>query len=143
MWNSLPENIKFSKNLNIFKSKLIKKDKKRSLFQYGPRHLQLLLARIRMGCSALNGHLFHFLKVLDRPDCECGFHIESPHHYFLSCPLYAAHRPLLINEVNMITRINVNILMFGDKKCSLEDNKLIFDAVFTYIMNTKRFKLST
>ena len=53
--------------------------------------------------------------------------------------MYAAHRRLLIEEVSSITRINVNILMFGDKKCSLENNKLIFDAVFNYLNNTKRF----
>ena len=142
LWNSLPMDFKISKNLNIFKNKIIKKDKDRSLFQHGPRHLQIFLSRIRMGCSALNGHLFHFLKVLDRPECECGYNVESPYHYFLSCPLYAAHRPSLVNTVSNITRINVNILIFGDKGCSLESNKLIFDAVFDYIKNTKRFKLS-
>ena len=141
LWNSLPLNHRLSNNLNIFKNKIIKKDKDRSLFKYGPRHPQILLSRIRMGCSALNGHLFHFLKVLNNPSCECGFPIESPDHYFLSCPLYAAHQQLLHREVSNISTVNINVLLFGNKSCSRIENELIFNAVYRFIMNTKRFKL--
>ena len=141
MWNSIALEIKTSKTLNIFKNKLIKKDKDRLLFQYGPRHLQLILSRIRMGCSALNGHLHHFLKVIEKPDCACGYFCETPKHYFLSCPLYAALRIKLLQEISNITVVNINIILFGDNHCSTMENKLIFDAVFEYLEKSKRFSI--
>ena len=94
-----------------------------------------------MGCSALNSHLYHFLKVLDSPKCSCNYYIESPSHYFLSCPIFAAHRETMIEKVSNITPVNINVLLFRDKKCSKQENEIIFDAVFDYMKNTKRFKI--
>ena len=51
------------------------------------------------------------------------------------------HRNSLINEVSNITTVNVNVLLFGDKNCTKEQNELIFNAVFNFITNTKRFNL--
>ena len=142
MWNLLPHEHKSEPSLYIFRNTLIKKDKDRSLFRYGPRRLQLLLARIRMGCSALNGHLYHFLKVLDSPKCCCNYYSESPTHYFLSCPIFAAHRVSMLERISNITRVNINVILFGDKNCSKLENESIFDAVFDYMKNTKRFKIA-
>ena len=124
---------------NILKSQLNKKNKDRTLFLHGPHHLQLLLSCICMGCSALYGHLFHFLKVVDNPTCACGFHFETPHHYFLSCSRYTAQREILMNTIGNVTdnTININTLLFRDKKCSLIENKMTFDAVFDYIKCSK------
>ena len=139
IWNNLDQNIRDSPTFSIFKSHVKKKDKNRHLFRYGPRYSQIILSRIRMGCSALNSHLFHFLKVLDSPACMCGYHSETPAHFFLSCPIYAAYRDKMLRTLNNITVVNINILLFGNKELTLSDNKLIFDAIFLYLTETKRF----
>ena len=95
-----------------------------------------------MGCSALKGHLFHFLKVIDTPQCACGFYLESPDHYFLNCPLFAAHRYMLLNTISNITTTNINILLFGNINCWNDENIMIRDAVLKFIADSKRFKLS-
>ena len=111
------------------------------MFKYGPREPQIVLSRIRMGCSALNGHLHHFLKVLDKPDCMCGFQSESPSHYFFHCHMYAAQRQTLINVIGNITELNINVVLFGDKSCSKLENESIITAVYNYVLCSKRFNL--
>ena len=39
-------------------------------------------ARLRLGCSSLNSHLFHCLKVIDNEDWQCGAVKETPNTLF-------------------------------------------------------------
>ena len=141
VWNSLPMRAKIKPSIMSFKSYLKRneKSKKNVLYCYGKRENAIHHARLRMGCSLLNGHLNKMLHVIDNPRCECGFHIESPKHYFLECPRYAGPRVSLIEGINQLTDCNVNVILFGDRKLNLENNLLIFQSVHDYMKETKRF----
>ena len=96
-------------------------------------------ARLRMGCSSLNSHLCKMLHVIDNSDCACGALLESPSHYFLHCPFYNGPRQKLLNIIEWYTACNINVLLFGDKNLTLEENKIIFTAVHQYIRSINRF----
>ena len=42
----------------------------------GSRLEQIIMAKLRMQCSNLNGHLYS-LKIIDSPACLCGFVNEN------------------------------------------------------------------
>ena len=142
LWNQLPNEIKGKPTYTTFKSHVKKKDVDKRLFYFGKRYNQIIHARMRMGCSALNSHLFYFLRVIDSPQCRCGFHLESPSHFFLHCPNYAVQRVELLNVITNITDCNINTILFGDKDCSYDQNIIIFSAVHKFIENSNRFKLN-
>ena len=139
IWNLLSNDKKSKLTLSSFKFQLKKKDKPKRIYYYGSRLTAIHHARLRMGCSLLNGHLSLILHVKDDPNCVCGLVVEKPKHYFLECPLYAGPRVDLITEIARITDCNVNILLFGDNTLSFDDNKTIFQSVHKYIHATKRF----
>ena len=139
MWNSLSIEAKSKPTLSSFKYHLKKKDKPNKLFYYGDRLPSLIHAKIRMGCSNLNSHLALILHVKDNPCCSCGFHIESPKHYFLNCRLYAGPRAKMLESINAITDCNINILLFGDNNLNYALNCTIFQSVHKFIKNSRRF----
>ena len=57
------------------------------------------MAKLRMGGSNLNGHLYS-MKLIDSPACSCGFINENEFHFFLVCPLYnrPSHTPKCYGE---------------------------------------------
>ena len=139
IWNTLDQEIKDCPSISAFKNKVKLKDEKFNLFLLGKRKHQIWHAKIRMGCSGINSHLCHFLHVIDSPECPCGFACESPAHFFLNCPLYAAHRINMINVITAITDCNINIILFGDKNLDLLDNWIIFEAVHNFMEESNRF----
>ena len=92
-----------------------------------------------MGCSALNSHLSLILHVQDNPGCASGKKIESPSHFFLHCPFYHGQRKKLVNNIRKYTDCNINVILFGDKNLTFEENKAIFKFVHIYIKNSNRF----
>ena len=71
-WNSLPEEIKSSTSIAIFKRMLNRDKVKVPFFFYnGNRKAQILHARIRLGCSFLNADLFiNHISLTNK--CSCG-----------------------------------------------------------------------
>ena len=96
---------------------------------------------MRMGCSPLRSHLCFLMHVIPDPSCECGALIESPKHYFMKCPLYTGSRDKMMRKIEQVTDYNINIILFGNKELSYEENKLIFKSVHEYIKESGRFKL--
>ena len=96
---------------------------------------------MRMGCSPLRSHLCLLLHVIPNSNCDCGFLIESPKHFFLEYPLYAGERDLMKRKIELITDcvININIILFGCKDLSYKKNKKIFRSVQKFIKDTGRF----
>ena len=66
------------------------------LFYVGSRQGQIIMAKLRMGGSNLNGHLYS-MKLINSPACSCGFINENEFHFFLVCPLYNRPRVTLQN----------------------------------------------
>ena len=61
---------------------------------------------------------------------------------FLNCPRYAVPRNQQINDTGNIIddEININILFFGKKEYTLEQNKGILNCDFEFIKNSKCFE---
>ena len=93
-----------------------------------------------MGCSLLNGHISLLMHLTDDPSCPCGAAVESPRHYFMDCPLHARPRNELINTVNSYTDCNINVLLFGIKNLTLNQNTKICESVHKFMIDTRRFE---
>ena len=141
LWNLLPLDIRNAPSLSLFKRKLYNPPpravKDLSLYYIGKRKPAILHARLRMGRSQLNKHLFQ-IGIKDSPACTCGTD-EDVYHFLFSCPRYIVHRNKLHATVINLAPFTLGTLLFGSSTCSSKNNKLIFLAVQEYIDDTKRF----
>ena len=83
------------------------------------------MAKLRMGGSNLNGHLFYSMKLIDSPACSCGFINENEFHFFLVCPLYNRPRVTLQNAMGNIAPFTLRTLLYGSENLNLTVNKRI------------------
>ena len=144
LWNSLPVEVRDSPTHSIFMSK-VKSDMhtvKRPWYYVGERFTNIHLARLRIGCSMLNGHLYSNLRVIDDPGCLCGYRFEDPEHYFFHCPLFSNERAVLFNKLAQFVPLNVDILLYGKEDLSGDDNITISSIVQIFIKETGRFKFN-
>ena len=139
-----------SSTLSTFKSKLkFKPNPLAKLYSisFGPNskyHTQ-----IRLGLSKLSAHLFQISVVTDPfcPNCPTNTK-ETPTHYFLECPSYAAQREEMLRGLRESLPpdiLNNNkklsyLLTHGSNNISLESNKNTFTRVHSYISDTGRFQ---
>ena len=155
-WNQLPFDIRHAESLDLFKKKykLSYLHDYNSMYLYGNDSEAIQLSRIRMGLSALSSQRKHYHLINDGSCTACQYRSESPLHLFLLCPVYAAQRinlfmdlqtgaadiidPLINYQVNnkAATKL-LGCFLFGvnDK----EKDRCIFDAVYNYIRESKRF----
>jgi hypothetical protein len=139
-WNTLDLKIKESPSINSFKTALRKhKDKPPLLYYLGARRTSAMLCRMRLGCSPLRHDLCKELKVIDSGICACGGGEETHHHFFYHCPIYAAQRVTLMEELYKIGNFNIRTILYGNPKYDHPKNKLIFDSVYKFIETTNRF----
>ena len=140
LWNNLPNDLQSIANYKSFKSQLENDIRKpNEIYYVGERNLNIILARIRMNCSNLNGHLFN-LKLTDDPRCPCGYFFEDSVHFFFVCPLYLPERHILHNFVSTLVRdFTLKTLLQGSPNLSKEDNILIVKSVIQFIKSSKRF----
>ena len=138
-WNNLPAEVRQLDSLDTFKQFLSReRERVPKYFYSGNRRGQLLHTRIRTNCSNLNNDLF-LKHIIDSPLCLCG-NIENATHYFFVCPLYVHQRTTLLNSISQYhNNLTLNILLFGEASLSDDVNKLIFESVQKYIIDTKRF----
>lgn len=92
-----------------------------------------------MNCSSLSAHLYN-MHIIDDPSCPCGHEYEDCLHcLIMQCPLFIRARTVFMNTINTISTWNLNILLYGDDKLSIDNNKLIVEAVHRYLSETGRF----
>ena len=139
IWNKLPFNTRQSETLSIFKSSIYVKPDKNVLYYYGERWSNVHHSRIRMGCSKLNADLCFKLHVRDNPSCICGASCENDFHFFIQCPCYTEQRNVLRSAIAHLSPLQLNTLLHGDSNLTLDQNKVVFDAVHTFIKTTERF----
>ena len=144
LWNLLPLDTRNSPTLSQFKSKLTRKPctlvKHQSLLNLGKRYLAILHARLRMGRSQLNDHLYK-IGIKDSPLCSCGQGVDDVWHYIFMCPLFVIHRNCLHAVIINLAPFNIHTVLYGSEHCNLESNKLIFLAVQKFIEKTGRFRV--
>ena len=150
-WNDLDPALRNCRTLSTFKSKIKSKFKPDPLtklysISFGPsskHHTQ-----IRLGLSKLKAHLFTH-GIITEPFCpNCPNNsIETPTHYLLECPAFAALREEMfrgLRELLPPTTINnttkcVHAIVHGISTASLDQNKNIFSSVQSFILQTHRF----
>ena len=79
--------------------------------------------------------------------CECG-DIEDANHFLLECGRNLVSKVKMIDNItNILSRNNldedlltIDLLLYGSNVLSLEDNKLVFSSVQTFIAESKRFE---
>ena len=106
-------------------------------FYVGSRKAQVLHTRLRTNCSSLNLDLF-LRNISDSPLCQCGS-IENAQHYFFHCRCYQIQRTELLNIVSQYQIPSLSLLLYGNDSLSLDTNKIIFEKVHKYILDSKRF----
>lgn len=137
-WNDLPDGAKQCESVNSLKHFLQKdKSKVTKHFYSGCRKSQILLTRLRTNCSLLNFDLF-VKNITDSPLCRCG-NIENAQHFFFHCSFNQAQRIVLLNAVSQYQYPTLNLFLYGDLSLSPDINSLIFDKVYKFIVETKRF----
>jgi hypothetical protein len=110
--------------------------------------------RIRLGLSGLASQRFDYKHITDPKCIQCNAKSESPAHYFLMCPSYAAQRIEFLRETCHILQTN-NIEVNFEKKSSVNsfintilrgslllddlNNGIIFYFTQSYIQKTQRF----
>ena len=144
-WNNLKPETKMSPSAKSFKHNYLKehpRPSKNFLFSRGPRLPQIMMARMRIGCSPLNSDLFNKLHVRDNPSCTCdNTTAETVEHYFIRCPKYTDIRAILsaaITDINYASFDTATIL-YGDPTLSPNQNGTILNHVHQYITSSKRF----
>ena len=138
LWNNLPLDTRNAEDLSSFKIKLNQGvNCVNKLFYEGERKFAVFHARLRMGCSKLNYDLFKN-GIKDSPECACGNGNEDTFHYFFECNLFTLHRNSLHSIIIPLAPFTTQTLLFGCKKCTNHQNKIIFDAVQNYIKATGR-----
>ena len=109
--------------------------------------------QLRVGLSPLKRHKkehnFSGYEEDLSDTCSCLMDSETTCHFLLHCPNFINHRKTLYGTVNPILRVNnitsladecfVHLLLYGDIKFNLEENKNILKATIIYIRNTTRF----
>ena len=85
-----------------------------------------------MACSKLKQHLFNN-HLIENPSCACGHPVEDPTHLFLNCPRYAAIRIELTNNIALISRVTMAVLLDCNTELAIDENKCIFDEVHNLI----------
>ena len=87
LWNSLDEETQSITNYERFKDALGADIRENPLFLIGTRQEQVIMAKLRMQCSNLNGHL-KAMHIVESSACSCGFVNEDEFHFFFGCPLF-------------------------------------------------------
>ncbi len=118
-------------------------------YSYGPRKLNVLQCKLRLGCSDLNQDK-HLIGISNTDLCVCG-EIESADHYLLQCGNNLVSKIKMLDSITAVLEakgmdggeidqfIDVNLLLKGNADLSYEENTQIFSSVQTFIKESKRF----
>ena len=128
-WNDLSEEIKISPSVAAYKYRLNRDTHPPPKYiNAGTRMGQILHARIRMECSALNSHLYR-KNIVPSPSCSCG-DFQSAYYYSNARNLYL---PSNVND------LNTHPLLHGKPDVPDSDNERLFLQVQDFIMHSRRF----
>ena len=93
-----------------------------------------------MGFSNLKDDLYK-KKCIDTNICSCGNEREDAKHFLTVCPQYDVMRNTMINSIHSFcnVRITYKVLLFGKDSLSDDVNMQIFQHVYQFIIDSKRF----
>ena len=136
LWHNVKAKLKFSKSVPNIKSW--------EWISINNRSYDVLLARLRSGCTDLNDHLFR-LKLETSPLCKfCLTEVETVEHYIFQCPQYDNYRRMLIDELGKLNikkeKINLELLLTGGDGINKVRLKIL-RVFINYVKLTKRFDI--
>ena len=136
MWENVKAKLKFSKSVPDIKSW--------DWISLNDRSYDVLLARLRNGCTDLNDHLYR-LKLETSPFCKfCKTEIETIEHYIFHCPKYDNYRTILIEDLGKLNinqnEINLQLLLTGGDGSNRIRLKILRNFV-NYVRLTERFDI--
>ncbi len=141
LWNNTQIDVRHKPSLASLKRALQSKfEKSPNLFNHETnRHNQVAFMQLRLGFSNLNDHLFKKGCVTDR-SCSCGFEREDTRHFMLHCNQYDTQRIVLQNKLSDFNvNLTIKLLLYGSDNLSEQQNMHIFNCVYDYIEQSKRF----
>ena len=155
-WNDLEINQREVKTVDTFKEHLKKSSGYviNKLFHHFSDKTAINHTRMRLGLSGLASHRCDYKHIVDPKCTRCNAKEEDPHHFFLICKQYVAHRDIFLDgicnilyanniEVNFLKQnfrnFLVSTLLNGSLLLTEEENIEIFKITQNYIRNTQRF----
>ena len=151
-WNSLASEIRELPTVSSFKKRLssiIRPTQKPIYGIYDPKGVAIL-TQLRVGLSKLNSHKFNhnFRDTVD-PMCLINDGIEDTEHFLLQCHAYEDQRRELLGTVNEVFQQHnilnlpnqtlVQILLYGDKSFTHDQNRKILESTLKFIHSSERF----
>ena len=137
-WNNLSPATRSITSLRDFKNQWTKHDERIPKYYYtGNRAGQIILSRMRMGCSPLKADL-HSMHIINDTRCECGHPYEDHAHYFFDCPRYQ-HLRDLYNEIDPKIEKDTRTFLYGSREVGNDSNANLFATITKYISKSKRF----
>ncbi|VDI74910.1 Hypothetical predicted protein [Mytilus galloprovincialis] len=155
-WNSLSAELITATSLASFK-RLLKKNSNlcsKKIYSRGHGYEKKIHARLRLGLSALNDHLYKYNLTLNRFCDFCpGNCIENTEHYLIHCARYTNYRITLLLGIKNLLCPDINIAMLrdlcpnylskilieGSDDLSDDTNLELFECVFRFIKSSNRF----
>ena len=93
---------------------------------------------MRNNCSNLN-HDLYSNHLVQSPFCNCADVSEDAELFFFKCTNFTRERIALFHATRSFHPLNLNKVLFGDEHLSVQDNKILFKGIQTYIKSTRRF----
>ena len=151
-WNKLEKEVRQLSTISLFKKSLIKvkRPKRSPVYKILDAQGLKLLTRLRVNMSHLREHKFnHNFQDTINPLCSCMLETESTSHFLLRCSFYSDSRKSLLDNVieivgsisNLTNAQIVELLLYGDKKYSVDANTNILKCTISYLKDTGRFDI--
>ena len=142
-WNGLPVDVRHIDDVNLFINRQNEFSLCNPMFYGNCRKLNIIHCQLRLQCSDLNAHLYK-LHVVETPNCICSNSVEDPNHFFFTCHLYNNQRIHLFTQLRQLFPymiFTVEVLLFGSKNLSTEQNQELCQLVEMYLLESSRFRV--
>ena len=117
LWNNLEPGIRQIQDTKHFKSEINKNITKiPHHLSHGLRKANIIMTRLRMGCSELNSDLFK-IGVVNTQICVCGHGPETSYHFFFVCQKYMLMRTELHSKIIHLSSFNAQALHLKKVLC--------------------------
>ena len=117
-------------NYERFKDALGADIRENPLFLIGTRQEQVIMEKLRMQCSNLNGHI-KSMHIVESSACSCGFVNEDEFHFFFGFPLFNRPRIILQNVISSVAPFTLRTLLYGVDEFDFTENKKIINEIYT------------
>ena len=107
-------------------------------YNKGNRKLAILHCRLRNRSSDRHADLF-YNNLSDNVLCDCQQKIEDAEHFIFRCNRYEHERVNMFHKTRQFHPLSVSDALNGKRNLSADENSVLFEAIQTYIKDTRRF----